>query len=263
MLYLLPPLNESLEGASDENPIHLPQATTIEFAHFLQVFYNPKYSVYDAPMDAWTAILRLAHRWEFVEVRELGRMRISPVVRLVFAERYDVEPDWLAEALAALGNRAEPLTLEEEEELGLRTALRVAGLHEDILRQDNNYDSRRRSYDWECSLYHPANNPGYRRRRSQRVLRGRSTSVTPPFGMLPIALRTERHYPPPYIPSPLTEWNMVKRYSPTVSETLSFHSATQIDRDESMKRRFLFIILQNFGEDGTPDVGVHFVANYD
>ncbi|KAI5122320.1 hypothetical protein M0805_002487 [Coniferiporia weirii] len=200
LLYLSPSGYRSL-GASDENPIHLPQVTAIEFAHFLWVFYNPKYSVYDAPMDAWTAILRLAHRWEFAEVRELafrelGRMRISPVTRLALAEKYDAASDWHAEALAELGNRTEPLTLAEGEQLGLRTALRVAGLRENIIRQNNNNGSRRRSYDWARPYgaddgaddgSRPGPIFGTALRRPTFDADGHTMSVTPPIGMLPMA----------------------------------------------------------------------------
>ncbi|KAI5122318.1 hypothetical protein M0805_002485 [Coniferiporia weirii] len=123
MLSLPQSSDNALEGVSDENPIRLPQVTATEFAHFLWVFYNPKYSVYDAPLDAWIAILQLAHRWEFAEVRELAfrelnRMHIPLVTRLVLAEKYDAAPDWYAKALVELETRATLLTHAELGRLG-------------------------------------------------------------------------------------------------------------------------------------------------
>ena len=41
MLALPAPSDEEREGMSDDNPIHLPQVESSEFAHFLWVFYNP------------------------------------------------------------------------------------------------------------------------------------------------------------------------------------------------------------------------------
>ncbi|KAI5122321.1 hypothetical protein M0805_002488 [Coniferiporia weirii] len=226
MLSLPPPSNKVLEGASDGNPIHLPQVKATEFAHFLWVFYNPKYSVYDAPLDTWIAILQLAHRWEFAEVRELvfrelGRMRIPPVTRLALAEKYDAAPGWHAEALAELGTRAEALTFAEGEQLGLRTVVKVAELRENIRRQKDNNRSRRRS-------------PSYSRRRS--------------WSPVPVIVQPPHHPPPPIIvPAPHTPPNMFVQHTPMVPEMMSLDSASQTNRVESKKRRLVRLLRTVFG----------------
>ncbi|KAH9051070.1 hypothetical protein EDB87DRAFT_1545700, partial [Lactarius vividus] len=49
-----------------------PQDVTLqEFRSFLWIFYNPQYSVYQAPVRQWAQILRLAQKWEFRNVEAL------------------------------------------------------------------------------------------------------------------------------------------------------------------------------------------------
>lgn len=59
----------SAPGSSESAAIILPEITPSEFSTFLWVFYNPKYSLYDARPQEWVTILKLAHRWDFPEVR--------------------------------------------------------------------------------------------------------------------------------------------------------------------------------------------------
>ncbi|KAH8110577.1 hypothetical protein DFH11DRAFT_1514228 [Phellopilus nigrolimitatus] len=147
MLSLPSPSDKAVEGTSDKTPIYLPQVTSSGFEHFLWVFYNPKYADYDAPLDTWTAILQLAHRWQFAEVhafvfRALEKLSnpISLVTRVRLAVAYDAPPDWHARVLAELGARPEPLTPAEGLELGLETTIVVAALRERI--RDGNREMR-------------------------------------------------------------------------------------------------------------------------
>ncbi|THG95761.1 hypothetical protein EW145_g7901 [Phellinidium pouzarii] len=169
MLSLPAPSGRTQEGASEENPIHLPQVTAADFEKFLWVFYNPKHSVYDAPLDTWTVILELAHRWQFSEIRqlafrELDLLPVPPVTRVVLTDRYDALPTWRAKALAELGARPEPLTIAEGEQLGLEKALKVAELRERI-----------RGRDSDRRLGHEHYQRRYERSRSPR----RATMVSP------------------------------------------------------------------------------------
>jgi hypothetical protein len=83
----------------------------------------------------WTSILRLAHQWDFIEVkefaiRELQALSIAPLEKIVLYQKYAVNRDLLQSAFIALTTRDEPLTIEEGRELGLETALPLAEARE-------------------------------------------------------------------------------------------------------------------------------------
>ncbi|KAH9067768.1 hypothetical protein EDB87DRAFT_38384 [Lactarius vividus] len=130
-----PPPGEFTKGSSDNNPLILEDVTIIDFERFLWVFYNPKYSLYDANVDEWTSILKLSHQWDFTEVktlalRELERLEIPPLQKIVMYHSYAVDRNLLQVAYTALTIRAEPITIEEGRILGLETALQLARARE-------------------------------------------------------------------------------------------------------------------------------------
>jgi len=130
-----PPPGEFSKGSSDNNPLVLEDVTIVDFERFLWVFYNPKYSLYDADVHEWTSILKLAHLWEFTGVktlalRELERLEIPPLKKIIMYHSYAVDRDLLQEAYIALTVRPEPITIEEGRELGLETALQLARARE-------------------------------------------------------------------------------------------------------------------------------------
>ncbi|KAI0254405.1 hypothetical protein BJV78DRAFT_1121158 [Lactifluus subvellereus] len=130
-----PPAGELTKGGSDSNPLVLEDALQVDFERFLWVFYNPKYSLYNANAEEWTSILRLAHQWEFVEVkslalRELERLEIPPLRKIVIYHSYAIDRNLLQAAYTALTVRDGPITIEEGRELGLETALQLARARE-------------------------------------------------------------------------------------------------------------------------------------
>ncbi|KAI5123823.1 hypothetical protein M0805_009115 [Coniferiporia weirii] len=132
------PTGTALMGSSDSCPIELCEVTAEEFARFLWVFYNPIYS-YDASVEKWSSILRLAHMWRFTKVKELAvremdKLEMSPVDKAVMAREFEVDParKWLDTAYAALGARDAPLTKNEGLRLGLDVVLQLAEVRERI-----------------------------------------------------------------------------------------------------------------------------------
>ncbi|KAH8115180.1 hypothetical protein DFH11DRAFT_1587378 [Phellopilus nigrolimitatus] len=132
------PTGSALMGSSDLCPIELHEVSAREFTRFLWVFYNPNYS-YDASVEKWSSILRLAHLWKFpkvkeLAVREMDRLDIAPVDKAVMAREYEVDPArrWLDTAYAALGARDSPLTKNEGLRLGLDVVLHLAEVRERI-----------------------------------------------------------------------------------------------------------------------------------
>ncbi|KAI0050764.1 hypothetical protein FA95DRAFT_1486672, partial [Auriscalpium vulgare] len=130
-----PPPGEFTKGSSDTNPFVLEDARSMDFNRFLWVFYNPKYSIYEADVDDWTSILKLAHQWSFPEVkalalRELERLEMDPIQKIVVYHAYDVDRNLLVASYTALTARDEPISLDEGRELGLETSLQIARARE-------------------------------------------------------------------------------------------------------------------------------------
>lgn len=91
--------------------------------------------MYFASVDDWSAILSLAHRWAFPEVkalaiRELEKLEMPDIDRVVVYHANDVDRNLLISRYAALCEREEPLTLPEGQRLGLETTLMLARARE-------------------------------------------------------------------------------------------------------------------------------------
>ncbi|KAI9511474.1 hypothetical protein F5148DRAFT_950873, partial [Russula earlei] len=130
-----PPPGEYAKGSSDNYPLVLEDTPQVDFERFLWVFYNPKYSLYDATVEEWSSILKLAHKWEFVGVktlaiRELERLDIPPLRKIVIYHSYAIDRRLLQAAYTAFTIRDKPITNEEGQELGLDTVLQLARARE-------------------------------------------------------------------------------------------------------------------------------------
>ena len=130
----------------------LPNTSKAEFERLLWVFYNPwvivhasfslplifscrKYSLYDATVEEWTTVLKLANQWDFVEVkalaiRELQTRPIGPLQRILLYRKYTVNEAYLQEAFRELILRDEPLNMDEGLQLGMETVLQLADARE-------------------------------------------------------------------------------------------------------------------------------------
>ncbi|KAK0459131.1 uncharacterized protein EV420DRAFT_1538481 [Desarmillaria tabescens] len=124
------PPGERPAGSSAGTAFKLDDVNAEDFSKFLWVFYNPKYSIYDASVDGWHAILRLASLWGFPEVkalaiRELERKPMGLVDRIVLYQAYNVDLDILTPLYAKLCSRDEPLTKTESQKLGVETIVLI------------------------------------------------------------------------------------------------------------------------------------------
>ncbi|KAJ7498341.1 hypothetical protein B0H11DRAFT_2276039 [Mycena galericulata] len=100
-------------GTTDGSAILLDNVRSADFAKLLWMFYNPKYSLYDATVEDWSTILELACRWEFAEVkslavRELEKLELPDIDRI----------------------RPELLTVEEGIRLGMETVISLSRARE-------------------------------------------------------------------------------------------------------------------------------------
>lgn len=130
-----PPPGEFSKGSSDNNPFVLEDTFKIDFERLLWVFYNEKYSIYEANVEEWSSILKLAHQWDFNEVkvfalRELERLEMPALDKIILYHTHDIDRNLLKAAYTALTVREEPISIEEGYQLGLETALRLAHARE-------------------------------------------------------------------------------------------------------------------------------------
>ncbi|KAG7091188.1 hypothetical protein E1B28_010239 [Marasmius oreades] len=118
-------------GGNDiHSAIQLNQVTAQEFERFLWVFYNPIHGVYDAPVEDWESILKLAHLWSFPEVkalaiRELQKLDMPDVDRITMYQDYAVEAELISPIILRLCQRDYNLDYAEAEKLGMSTAVLV------------------------------------------------------------------------------------------------------------------------------------------
>ncbi|KAF8840415.1 hypothetical protein BDN67DRAFT_968616 [Paxillus ammoniavirescens] len=108
-----------------------------DFARFLWVFYNPKYSLYEAPLEVWLSILKLANRWSFDNVkelcvRELEKLPIEPVEKIAIYHDHNISRLYLIPSYVALCKRDGPLSFTEGMKLGMETVLRIADARERV-----------------------------------------------------------------------------------------------------------------------------------
>ncbi|KAG2023355.1 hypothetical protein CC2G_001017 [Coprinopsis cinerea AmutBmut pab1-1] len=123
------------QGSSDNEPIFFEDVTPEAFEKLCWVFYNPRYSLYDASVDDWSSILGLAHKWGFPQVkalavRELEKKDFDDIDRIVVYHNNDVDRNLLIPRYAALCARETPLTLPEGMKLGMETTLAIASARE-------------------------------------------------------------------------------------------------------------------------------------
>ena len=180
------------EGASDENPIYLSGVTELEFETLLRYFYKGYVRVsrtaspfrhyrpnmangcagtgapffpdagpsmhddFSLPQSSWIALLSIAHRYEFLNVRVRAIREIYDPVRqrdegnsgsdsssappdyltlMLTAEKYDVPLQQALPSFVGCVMREEPLTEVEIARLSTLTAHRLARAREDYLRK--------------------------------------------------------------------------------------------------------------------------------
>ncbi|KAJ3514298.1 hypothetical protein NMY22_g14781 [Coprinellus aureogranulatus] len=120
------------EGRSEDRAIRLLDVSVQDFEKFLWVFYNPKYDIYDANIDWWFSILKLAHKWDFPIVKEFAlrelrrrESEIPLVTRIILYQEYEAPPEYLVPLFSELCAREYGLTDGETLALGFELACRV------------------------------------------------------------------------------------------------------------------------------------------
>ncbi|CDO76777.1 hypothetical protein BN946_scf184978.g6 [Trametes cinnabarina] len=129
-------------GRSDKIPVPLPSGVTQDaFDCLLDFLYHGIYDPASVSLAHWTTILRVSTRLQCTKIRQYAirelsarRSSLLAVDAIVLAREYDI-PSWLGPAYADLVRRAGPLSEDEAEQLGARTAAQVARARE-VLRDE-------------------------------------------------------------------------------------------------------------------------------
>ncbi|KAI9568843.1 hypothetical protein HD554DRAFT_678570 [Boletus coccyginus] len=124
-------------GSTDSNAYTLEDVKSEDFARFLWVFYNPKYSIYEAPLETWLSILRLANRWSFdsvkeLSVRELEKIEIEAVEKISIYHENNISRLYLIPSYVDVCKRDKSLSFTEGMKLGMETVLRIAEAREKL-----------------------------------------------------------------------------------------------------------------------------------
>ncbi|KAJ3529791.1 hypothetical protein NMY22_g8851 [Coprinellus aureogranulatus] len=120
------------EGRSEDRAIRLLDVSVQDFEKFLWVFYNPKYDIYDADIDWWFSILKLAHKWDFPIVKEFAlrelrrrESEIPLVTRIVLYQEFEAPQNIWCLSFPSFCAREYGLTDGETLALGFELACRV------------------------------------------------------------------------------------------------------------------------------------------
>ena len=144
-----------------------------------------KYSIYEAPLDTWLSILRLATRWGFnsikeLTVRELEKIEIESIEKISIYHEYAISKLYLIPSYISVVKRDKPLSFTEGMKLGMETVLRVADARERARQHASESGVRTPSFDdFDDSEVEVLV-------RDVFGLGTRPTSPTPPAGVTPI-----------------------------------------------------------------------------
>ncbi|KAJ7141838.1 hypothetical protein C8R43DRAFT_892461 [Mycena crocata] len=125
-------LDKVADGVDDEHPLILEGVEPADFERLLWIIYPPVLGQCKATTTRdWTAILDLATRWKFADIRalairELGAFEMDPVEKIELAHRYHIGRQWAYGAFIALCARPHALDVIEGRQLGIETTVNIA-----------------------------------------------------------------------------------------------------------------------------------------
>ncbi|KAJ7080168.1 hypothetical protein B0H15DRAFT_857133 [Mycena belliarum] len=145
------PLEISPNGP--EPIFHLDGVSSKDFEHLLWLYYNPVVTSYDAPIDTWRSILRLADRWEMENIKKLAlgnilkATNLDHIARIMLCERDDLSRDQATDSYISICTREAPLTLEELKTLSMEAILILTSAREQIIALRGNAEDPERARD--------------------------------------------------------------------------------------------------------------------
>ncbi|CAE6470671.1 unnamed protein product [Rhizoctonia solani] len=126
------PDDEAIEGTSVDHPIKLEGVSASDFECLLTFLYEGQQTSNN--LSLVLPAFRLAHMWNFSELRAsllptLGSS-LGDVDKIIYAREFGIK-DWVTPAYIKLYRRDEPLTTEEAEKLGFKSAMLIFRLREE------------------------------------------------------------------------------------------------------------------------------------
>ncbi|KAF7373438.1 hypothetical protein MSAN_00553400 [Mycena sanguinolenta] len=131
-------LDKVPDGTDDEHPLVLEGVEPLDFERLLWIIYPPVLGQCKATtVRDWTAVLDLATRWKFPDIRELairelGAFEMDPIEKIELQHRYGIKRQWAYNAYVALCSRPHALDVIEGRQLGIETTVNVAFVREKL-----------------------------------------------------------------------------------------------------------------------------------
>jgi hypothetical protein len=126
------------EDGSLNSPFRINDVKSDDFAHFVWVWYNPRYTFSKQEKQKWLTILWLATLWRFGEIRSLAirhleKMKLEPIEKITTYKQYSVDSDLLLPSYVSLCTNERLPSPAEAKELTMDIVLRVASARERVL----------------------------------------------------------------------------------------------------------------------------------
>ncbi|KAL5490018.1 hypothetical protein ACEPAI_4851 [Sanghuangporus weigelae] len=129
------PSDGSSDGITDEKPLTLSGITVENFRAFLRVLFDPAHgSLSELKQDEWISVLQVSHMWSCdrlfaLAISKLSVLEVDPFLKITLAKAYNIK-DWWLPAYFSIVTRADPLTLQEAEKLGMETTMKLTEVRE-------------------------------------------------------------------------------------------------------------------------------------
>ncbi|CAE6432895.1 unnamed protein product [Rhizoctonia solani] len=126
----------TIEGSSTDHPIKLEGVSSSDFECLLTFLYEGHLKGKQANRDLSLLVpaFRLAHMWSFTELRvtllPILERSLDDIDKIVYAREFGIE-GWITPAYVKLYRREEPLSTEEAEKIGFKSAMLIFRLREE------------------------------------------------------------------------------------------------------------------------------------
>ncbi|KAF8161479.1 hypothetical protein B0H34DRAFT_701115 [Crassisporium funariophilum] len=123
-----------VDGQTDDQPLRLEGVKQDAFRQLLRVMY-PRGSDTQLTFDQCASVLELSIKWDMDRIRRLSIMKMEPDLLedpqrlLLMGHRYHVD-DWVIAAFDFFVRRADPMGLEDVEQIGIADVLKISSIRE-------------------------------------------------------------------------------------------------------------------------------------
>ncbi|KAL4068667.1 hypothetical protein V8B97DRAFT_1842864, partial [Scleroderma yunnanense] len=128
----------SSEGDGTDKKPYVLEVKSDDFAKFLWVWYNPRYTYSNQPKDTWLTILNLATQWGFdsmreLSVRQLERLALGPIDKIALYKEHKIDGRLLIPSYIELCRSPTLPSFDDGKRLQMETVLKLAAARERAL----------------------------------------------------------------------------------------------------------------------------------